>query len=140
MTKKAVQIAYEAHKGQIGKDGIPYVFHPFHLAELMDSEEAVIVALLHDVVEDNDAWTFDRLKKQGFSTTVMDALKLLTHSRDTDYLNYIQQIKKSLNPLAIKVKFADLSHNSDLSRLSYADQKDMERIHQYTEAIEILKE
>ena len=61
LTKKAMRIAYEAHKNQVEKSGIPYIYHPLHLAEQMQYEAAVCVALLHDVVEDTDI-TLDDLR------------------------------------------------------------------------------
>ena len=76
-TNKAMILAYNAHMGQLDKSGIPYIYHPIHLAEQMDTEEECICALLHDVVEDTDV-TFEELEKI-FSKTVIDALKLLTH-------------------------------------------------------------
>ena len=51
-TKAALKLCFEAHKNQVDKSGLPYVFHPFHLAESMTDEATTIVALLHDVVED----------------------------------------------------------------------------------------
>ena len=54
LTNKAIQIAYEAHQGQVDKAGLPYIFHPFHLAEQMTDEISTCVALLHDVAEDTD--------------------------------------------------------------------------------------
>ena len=54
LTKKALKFCFEAHKNQYDKSGMPYVFHPFHLAEQMTTEETTVVALLHDVVEDTD--------------------------------------------------------------------------------------
>ena len=75
-TKKALRLCFEAHKDQNDKGGIPYVFHPFHLAEQMKDEDTTIVALLHDVIEDTD-YTFDDLKTFGFDDVIIDALKLL---------------------------------------------------------------
>ena len=54
LTKKALTLCFEAHKDQVDKTGLPYVFHPFHLAEQMDDELSTVCALLHDVVEDTD--------------------------------------------------------------------------------------
>lgn len=139
MTKKAMVIAYQAHKDKLDKSGIPYIFHPLHLAEQMKTEEAVIVALLHDVVEDTD-WSMDDLVQEGFSKDVISALELLTHNKDTDYLEYVRQIKQSSNPYAIAVKLADLRHNSDTSRLDHIDEDTMKRIEKYAEAIGILTE
>jgi len=137
LTKKAMLIAFNAHKDQVDKSNMPYIFHPFHLAEQMDSEEAVIVALLHDVAEDTD-WTIGEFEQQGFSKTVTEALTLLTHSKGTDYMDYVRKIKSSSNPYAIAVKLADLRHNSDLSRLDHVDEKAIKRIEKYTEAIAFL--
>ncbi len=83
LTKKAMLIAYQAHKDMSDKNGIPYIFHPIHLAEQMDSEKAVIVALLHDVVEDTD-WTMSGLEQEGFPKDVIDALNLLTHNDEIE--------------------------------------------------------
>ena len=101
MTKKALKICFNAHINQVDKTGVPYVFHPFHLAEQMDDENSVCVALLHDVVEDTSI-TFDELIKEGFNQDIISALKLLTHIDDTPYMDYVKVIKN--NPLAKKVK------------------------------------
>ena len=114
LTMKAMQIAYAAHHGQVDKAGMPYIFHPMHLAESMDDEISCCVALLHDTVEDTDI-TFADLEK-AFPREVMDALKLLTHHKETDYFDYVRAIRS--NPVAMKVKLADIAHNSDQSRLS----------------------
>ncbi len=136
-TKLAMQLCFDAHKEQKDKSGLPYVFHPFHLAEQMQTEDTTIVALLHDVVEDTDI-TLEDLAEKGFSKAVTDALALLTHDDDTDYMVYVRAIKE--NPIAKAVKLADLAHNSDLSRLDVVDQKALERVKKYTEAKAILEE
>ncbi len=133
-TKKAIIIAYNAHINQKDRSGLPYILHPIHLAEQMDTEEECIVALLHDVVEDTEV-TFKELEKD-FSKTIIDALKLLTHDKDTDYFEYIEKIKS--NPLAKKVKLADLKHNSDETRLENITEKDITRNKKYVKAIKIL--
>ena len=84
---KAINIAYKAHEGQVDKSGIPYIFHPMHLAEQMDTEEECIVAILHDVVEDTDI-TFQQLEKE-FSDTIIESLKLLTRENEIDYIEII---------------------------------------------------
>ena len=61
-TKKAMQMAFKAHNGQVDKSGVPYIYHPIHLAEQMETEEETIVALLHDTVEDTEI-TFEELEK-----------------------------------------------------------------------------
>lgn len=112
LTNKAMKIAYTAHHGQVDYNGIPYIFHPIHLAEQMDDEVSCCAALLHDVVEDTSV-TMEDLSKE-FPTEIIDVLKLLTHDDSTDYFDYVRAIKA--NPIAVKVKLADLAHNSDQSR------------------------
>ena len=135
-TKKAMKICFEAHKEQLDKSGMPYVFHPFHVAEQMDSEATVITALLHDVVEDTDT-TLDDFRREGFSEDIIAALALLTHSKDTPYMDYIAAI--SNNPIARTVKIADLKHNMDTTRLDVIDEKAERRLEKYHKALAILE-
>ena len=114
-TKKALKLCFEAHKEQVDKSGMPYVFHPFHLAEQMKDEVTCTVALLHDVVEDTD-YTLEDLRAMGFEAAVIDALTLLTHDPKEPYMDYVARIKD--NPVAKAVKLADLKHNSDRTRLA----------------------
>lgn len=134
-TKKALLISFNAHKDQLDKSGIPYVYHPYEVAEHMETETETCVALLHDVVEDTDT-TLDELA-EIFPQEVIDALRLMTHDPEVPYLDYVKKIKD--NPLARKVKLADLRHNSDLSRLNNATKKDLKRVDKYKEAIQILE-
>ena len=117
MTKKAMVLAYNAHHGQMDKSGVPYIFHPIHLAEQMDDEITCAVALLHDTVEDT-AVTLEDLR-QEFPTEVVTAVGLLTHREGVDYFDYVRAIKT--NPVATRVKLADLAHNSDASRCDGSD-------------------
>lgn len=137
LTKKALKLCFEAHKEQVDKSGMPYVFHPFNLAEQMTDEATTVVALLHDIVEDT-ATTFEDLEKQGFSDEIIKALKLLTHDKSLPYMDYIAEIKK--NTIATKVKLADLRHNSDLTRLDVIDEKALKRKEKYEKAIKFLEE
>lgn len=136
MVKQAMNLAYCAHDGQSDKNNYPYIAHPLHLAEGMSDEASTIVALLHDVVEDTKV-TFGELENMGFGADIITALKLLTHSKDVPYMTYINELK--CNPLARKVKIADLKHNSDLSRLNSATEKDIQRAEKYKEALENLE-
>jgi len=135
-TKKALKLCFEAHKEQRDKNGMPYVFHPFHLAEQMGSEETTIVALLHDVVEDTE-YTLEDIRKMDFGDAVVEALALLTHDDDTPYMDYVAAIKE--NEIARAVKLADLRHNSDLSRLDIVDEKALKRREKYLKALELLE-
>lgn len=137
MTKKAMRVCFDAHRDQVDKCGLPYVFHPFHLAEQMDDEISAVCALLHDVVEDSD-YCFDDLKEMGFPDEVIEVLMLLTHTEDTSYMDYVKEIKK--NPIATKCKLADLRHNSDLTRLDTVDEAALLRNKKYSDAIKILKD
>ena len=117
LTKAAMELAYRVHHGQVDKCGVPYIFHPIHLAEQMDDEFSCCVALLHDTVEDTDV-TLDELK-EIFPKEVTDAVALLTHGDGTDYFDYVRAIRT--NPIAKRVKLADLAHNSDQSRCIGSD-------------------
>ena len=137
--QKAYNYALEKHGTQLRKSGEPYIIHPtnvaYTIAELGLDEQTICAALLHDVVEDTNV-TFDELEKE-FSPEIIEALKLLTHDKNVDYLEYVRKIKN--NPIARKVKLADLYHNSDPTRMENPTQKDLERKEKYRKAIEILK-
>lgn len=105
---KAVQIATEAHAGQLRKDGTPYINHPLTVAELVWGRKAKIVAVLHDVIEDSDI-TEEDLLRQGFEEDIVRAVVVLTKYDDEYYNSYIKRVAE--NPLAIQVKLADLVHN-----------------------------
>lgn len=130
-----MRLAFDVHKDQTDKSGTPYIYHPIHLAEQMDDENAVIVALLHDVVEDSNM-IFEDITQLGFPDEVIVALKLLTHDDTVEYMDYIKSLSK--NEIARKVKLADLRHNSDLARLSTVNENDIQRLKKYNEAILVL--
>ena len=134
-TKKAMKLCYEAHKDQVDKTGVPYVFHPFHVAEQMKDEATTIVALLHDVVEDTD-YTLEDIAAEGFGQEIVEAVSLMTHEDDVPYLDYVAKLKD--NPIARAVKLADLAHNSDQSRLGEIDEETKQRLEKYRKAIELL--
>ena len=136
-TKKAMKLCFEAHKYQTDKSGIPYIFHPIHLAEQMADEATTVTALLHDVVEDT-AYTLKDLEALGFAPEVLEALALLTHEETVPYMDYMAAIKQ--NPIARAVKLADLAHNSDLTRLDTVDENALSRAAKYQQAIALLTE
>lgn len=135
LTKKALDICFKAHKNQVDKSGLPYVFHPFHLAEQMETEGEICVALLHDVIEDSE-YTLNDLREEGFPEQVLEALKCMTHQKEIPYMEYIVALRE--NPIARKVKLADLAHNSNLDRLETVSEKDRARLEKYRAAREIL--
>ena len=137
LTKKAMKIAYDAHQGQLDKGGLPYVFHPWHLAEQMDDEISTVAALLHDVVEDTD-WTLEQLAAEGFPQEVLEVLELLTHPKGQPYMEYIARLQH--HPVAVKIKLADLRHNSDFTRLSASTAEQRARLERkYAPAFALLE-
>ena len=112
LVNKAMKIAYSAHHGQLDYNGIPYIFHPIHLAEQMEDEISCCAALLHDVVEDT-AVTMEALAAE-FPPEVIEVMQLLTHDDTVDYFDYVRKIAK--HPIAKIVKLADLAHNADQTR------------------------
>lgn len=134
-TRKAMQIAYRAHHGQTDKSGVPYLYHPIHLAEQMNDEVTVTAALLHDVLEDSPM-TAAELRAAGISPQAVDAVVLLTRPAETPYLDYVERIRS--NPIARAVKCADLRHNCDPSRLPNPPEGWREKRDLYRKALEIL--
>ena len=124
----ALELSVEKHKNQTDKAGNPYILHPLHVMENVNSKEGKIVAILHDIIEDTDV-TEDYLLKIGLSKRIVDAVVALTRSEDIDYQEYIKNL--SSNPLAKEVKLADLEHNMDLKRLPTLEEKDLERNRKY---------
>ena len=139
LTKKALRLCFDAHKEQTDKTGLPYVFHPFHLAEQMTDEISTVCALLHDVIEDTSLTPAD-LAKMGFPPRVLEVLQLLTHDPAIPYFDYVAAL--SSDPVAKAVKLADLRHNSDLSRMneSEIDEWALKRTEKYKKAIAMLTE
>ncbi len=137
VTKKAMRLAFKAHQGQVDKGGIPYIFHPIHLAEQMPDEITTATALLHDVVEDSEV-TMEDLKAEGFPPEVLDAVALLTKTGDIPYMDYIAKL--SHDPVARTVKLADLRHNSDPTRLPEIDEAARHMLAKYARALAILEE
>ncbi|MBR4080194.1 MAG: HD domain-containing protein [Clostridia bacterium] len=135
LTKKAMKIAFAAHRDQVDKSGMPYIYHPMHLAEQMTDEATTCVALLHDVIEDTEM-TLAQLAAEGFTPEIMDALRLMTHDDSVPYMDYVAAIRE--NPIASAVKLADLKHNSDLTRLDTVDDKARARAAKYAQAIALL--
>ena len=130
--ERAIQIATEAHKGQLDKAGRDYIGHPLRVMEMGKTEDEKIVGVLHDVIEDTD-WTFEKLEAEGFSREVIEALKCVTKlSENENYDDFIERVKK--NPLSVAVKINDLTDNMDIRRLPYLSDKDVKRLKKYLKA------
>ncbi|MFN9112829.1 MAG: GTP pyrophosphokinase [Bacteroidota bacterium] len=135
LLEHAIYIALQAHKGKADKGGSSYILHPLRVMLAMETTEEKIVAVLHDVVEDS-RFTIQQLKQEGFSKKILDAVSLLTKTENQNYENYISAIRK--NPLATKVKLADLKDNMDKSRLKKITEGDLTRIKKYKAALKQL--
>jgi (p)ppGpp synthase/HD superfamily hydrolase len=129
----AVKIAANAHAThQPDKGGAPYILHPLRMMMKMDSDEARIAAVLHDVIEDHadEGWTFERLGDLGIPEAVIEALRCVTKlADDEDYAAFIE--RAASNPIATQVKRADLEDNMNVLRLSELRDKDVERLRKY---------
>ena len=125
--ERAIEIAVSAHKGQLDKGGNPYILHPLSVMMALDLEDEKIVGVLHDVIEDNEEWTFEKLAIEGFSLSVIDALKSVTKlSENEDYDDFIT--RSLANEIGKKVKMADLRHNMDVSRIDKISELDIDRL------------
>ena len=136
LTKKAMMLAWDMHLMSVDKGGIPYIFHPIAVAEMMgDDEYAVCVALLHDIIEDTPM-TIHQLSCMHFPIEVVNAVEAITRKSDEKYMDYLVRVKE--NKLASKVKLGDLAHNSDLGRLSIVDKEALSLQKRYQKAIAFL--
>ena len=138
LTKTAICLMFDTHRDDVDKGVLPYVFHPYHVAEQMDDEASVCVALLHDVIE-TGIISYEYLTTI-FPREIADAVRVLSRDKKTTYFNYIREIKK--NPLATKVKLADIEHNMDMTRYAGCDEetvsKGKELLKRYEKARRIL--
>ena len=133
--EKAFLFAADAHETQFRSSGEPYVTHTVAAATILAhmhlDADTIIAALLHDVVEDTD-WTLDQLRQAGFAEEVVQAVECLTHRDRETYEEFIARVQT--NPIATKVKLADLEDNIDMRRLSAVTAQDVQRLHKYHHA------
>ena len=128
---RAIALAAQAHVEQREKSGAPYILHPIRLMLRMDSEPEMIVAVLHDVVEDTP-WTLDQLRAEGFSEEVLAAVDCVTRRATETYAEFVERARH--NPVARKVKLADLEDNMDVRRLPEVTDHALERLKKYHQA------
>ena len=130
--ERAIEIATQAHEGQVDKAGNAYIGHPLRVMAMGKTEHEKIAGVLHDIVEDTP-WTFEMLEAEGFAPEIIAALKCVTKiSENEDYDDFIERVKK--NPLAVAVKINDLTDNMDIRRLPYLSDKDIKRLKKYLKA------
>lgn len=141
--ERAVAIASEAHQGQSDKAGAPYILHPLRVMMSLETPLERIVGVLHDVVEDGPDWTFERLEGEGFTPDVIDALRLVTkrpEDEGNDEATYLRFVQRTLsNPIARRVKLADIRDNLAVTRLHEISARDVERINRYLKALRVLQ-
>jgi (p)ppGpp synthase/HD superfamily hydrolase len=133
--EKAIEIALYAHKNQVDKDGQPYILHPLRVMLKMDTEVEQIAAVLHDVLEDSDLSSFS-LRERGASQEILTVLDHLTHRKNESYEEFILRVRQ--NPIAKKIKLADLWDGMDLRRLPEATEEDFARYRKYEKAYKLL--
>ena len=145
--EKAIKIAVEAHTGQLDKGGNPYILHPLRVMLSLKTEEERIVGVLHDVVEDCEGWTWDRLASNGFSERIIEALKSVSKTPEEEaeyrklpegkkldhYLQFVSRAKA--NKIGREVKAADIKDNLDISRIDDITQNDISRLNRYKKAL-----
>lgn len=136
LLERAIQIALEIHQEQTDRYGRPYIIHPLTLMMQMDTENEMMAAVLHDVIEDSDM-KLEALRDEGFPAEVLEAVRLLTHDAEKNsYEEYVHRLK--LNPTARKIKLADLQHNMDIRRMEQVREQDLERLEKYRRAWQTL--
>ena len=136
--ERAIEIAVSAHKGVKDKGGNPYILHPLRVMLSLNSEEEKIVGVLHDVVEDAEDWTFEKLQNEGFSTQILEGLQSVTKTSEDE--NYDEFVQRALaNTIGRQVKIADIKDNLDVTRLNILTEKDVKRLQSYKKSLKILQ-
>jgi len=129
--EKSLEIALKAYSGQKDKAGKTYILHPLRIMAKMETEEEMAVALLHDVIEDSD-YTSDDLLSEGIPSAIVEAVQLLSKVGNESYDQFVDRVSE--NPLASKIKIADIEDNINILRLESVDKKDLERVAKYHKA------
>ena len=145
---RAIQLCVHAHFSQKDKGGVNYCLHPIHVMLEMQrrgyNEDTLIVAVLHDAIEDSKGKvTFDTLKMECITDVQLEALIAITKKPSEKYLEeYIPRVKS--NNIARSVKLFDLEHNMDITRFTYHNleitENDKTRLQKYHNAYTILND
>jgi (p)ppGpp synthase/HD superfamily hydrolase len=132
----AITIAERAHAGRTYKAGRPYMEHVLAVVAGVETDEEKIVAALHDVLEDCPDWTPERLIGEGIPADLVSSVLVLTKRSGESYSDFVERVKA--DPIARRVKIADLTHNMDLSRLPAVSDADRDRLEKYRRALSAL--
>ncbi|MBC7880779.1 MAG: HD domain-containing protein [Anaerolineae bacterium] len=128
----AIALAEQAHQGQVDKAGKPYIEHPLRVMGSMHSEMERIVGVLHDAIEDSDL-TLAQLVDAGFGAQIVAAIDAITKREGEAYETYLERV--IANPIALRVKIADMSDNMNMARIIEPTQKDWQRLEKYREIL-----
>ncbi len=134
--EEAILIAAEAHRGQTDKAGASYILHPLRMMMKMNTEVEMMTAILHDVVEDSEEWTIEKLRERGFSEEVLEAVESVTNREGENYDEFIERTGK--NEIARRVKIADLEDNMNIHRIKEIKPKDLTRLEKYHKSWHLL--
>ena len=140
--RQAEIVARHAHRNQVDKAGRPYTEHPAAVADITatrypDDTAAIATAWLHDVVEDTPV-TLDEIRAR-FGDQIATAVDAITRRPGEDPDDYYRRV--AADPTAVKVKRADIAHNSDPARLAALPQPTRDRLRdKYQHAVAILDE
>ena len=136
LIETSLQIALQAYAGKTDKAGREYILHPLRVMAKMKTDLEISAALFHDVIEDSDS-TAEQLLAEGIPAEVVEAVRYLSKNEHEDYMDFVTRVKK--NPLAAKVKVADIEDNIDILRLAALDEHDLARIRKYHSAWHLLQ-
>mgnify|MGYP005842897895 CR=1 FL=1 len=131
----AIALAVRAHRGQVDKGGMPYILHPLGVMLRMRTEIEMLVAVLHDVIEDTE-YTIDTLRREGYPEEVLVPLDHVTRREGESYEAFTRRAGE--DPVARCVKIADLEDNMDVRRIAELTDKDLERMRRYQRAWRML--
>ena len=140
--ERAIAIAAEAHAGQVDKAKLPYILHPIRVMLNVKTLEERIVGVLHDVCEDCYGWNFARIRYEGFSEIILEALDSVT-KRETEngedgYFDFVR--RAASNPIGLPVKLADLQDTLDIGRIENPTQSDYDRLERYRHAVRLIQQ
>jgi hypothetical protein len=133
----AIAVALAAHRGQKDKAGAPYILHPLRLMLQMETEQEMIAAVLHDVIEDA-ALSIEYLTNRGFERMVLEGVQSVTRREGESYDDFI--VRAGLHPLGSKIKVADILDNMNLNRIASLTEDDLKRVIKYHRALKLLKD
>lgn len=130
LLSKMLHIATNGHHGQFDRGGNPYILHPIKVMHYVKSEDEELqcIALGHDVIEDTDV-TYQDLKEAGMTDRIINGIRALTKLPGQTYDEYKEGVFANVD--AMKVKLADLRHNTDVRRLKGVSEKDIARMEKY---------